>query len=89
MFPQRWRKTLHPEKTQEVTILGEVQSPTSHVFVAGLYPRRVHSLSGGATQKADRKRIYVVRANGDVVSGREAAGSDDPNRWRFTRVTLS
>ena len=25
--------------------------------------------SGGATQKADRGRIYVVRANGDVVTG--------------------
>ena len=25
--------------------------------------------SGGVTQHADRKRIYVVRANGDVVSG--------------------
>jgi polysaccharide export outer membrane protein len=25
--------------------------------------------SGGITQKADRKRIYVVRANGDVISG--------------------
>ncbi len=25
--------------------------------------------SGGITQHADRKRIYVVRANGDVVSG--------------------
>ncbi len=25
--------------------------------------------SGGITQKADRKRIYIVRANGDVVSG--------------------
>ncbi len=25
--------------------------------------------SGGTTQKADKKRIYVVRANGDVVSG--------------------
>ncbi len=25
--------------------------------------------SGGTTQKADKKRIYVVRANGDVISG--------------------
>ena len=25
--------------------------------------------SGGTTQHADRKRIYVVRANGDVLSG--------------------
>jgi polysaccharide biosynthesis/export protein len=58
-----------PKITQEVTILGEVQSPTSHVFQAGLTRDDYIAKSGGATQKADRKRIYVVRANGDVVSG--------------------
>jgi protein involved in polysaccharide export with SLBB domain len=58
-----------PKKTQEVTILGEVQSPTSHVFEPGLTRDDYIAKSGGATQKADRKRIYVVRANGDVVSG--------------------
>jgi polysaccharide export outer membrane protein len=62
-------KLLIPKKTQEVTILGEVQSPTSHVFESGLSRDEYISRSGGTTQKADRKRIYVVRANGDVVSG--------------------
>jgi polysaccharide biosynthesis/export protein len=60
-----------PKKTPEVTILGEVQSPTSHVYQAGLTRDEYIAKSGGTTQKADRKRIYVVRANGDVVaSGR-------------------
>jgi polysaccharide export outer membrane protein len=58
-----------PKRTQEVTILGEVQSPTSHVFAAGLTRDEYIAKSGGTTQKADRKRIYVVRANGDVISG--------------------
>jgi polysaccharide biosynthesis/export protein len=58
-----------PKKTQEITILGEVQSPTSHVYEAGLTRDDYIAKSGGTTQKADRKRIYVVRANGDVVSG--------------------
>ena len=62
-------KLLVPKTTQEVTILGEVQSPTSHVFQAGLTRDDYIAKSGGATQKADRKRIYVVRANGDVISG--------------------
>src|ERR1700721_1478200 len=62
-------KLLVPKTTQEITILGEVQSPTSHVFQAGLTRDDYIGKSGGATQKADRKRIYVVRANGDVVSG--------------------
>ncbi len=60
---------LVPKKLQEVTILGEVQSPTSHVFRAGLTRDDYIAKSGGITQKADRKRIYVVRANGDVVAG--------------------
>ena len=62
-------KLMVPKKTQEITILGEVQSPTSHVFEAGLTRDEYIGRSGGTTQKADRKRIYVVRANGDVVSG--------------------
>jgi polysaccharide biosynthesis/export protein len=62
-------KLLIPKKNPEITILGEVQSPTSHVFQAGLTRDDYIAKSGGTTQKADRKRIYVVRANGDVVSG--------------------
>jgi polysaccharide export outer membrane protein len=58
-----------PKKAPEVTILGEVQSPTSHIYHAGLTRDEYIAKSGGTTQKADRKRIYVVRANGDVVSG--------------------
>src|SRR6266404_4831591 len=62
-------KLLIPKQTQEILILGEVQSPTSHVFEAGLTRDDYLAKSGGITQKADRKRIYVVRANGNVVSG--------------------
>jgi protein involved in polysaccharide export with SLBB domain len=62
-------KLIIPKKTQEVTILGEVQSPTSHVFQPGLTRDDYIAKSGGTTQKADRKRIYVVRANGDVIAG--------------------
>jgi protein involved in polysaccharide export with SLBB domain len=62
-------KLLVPKQSQEITILGEVQSPTSHVYQAGLTRDDYIAKSGGITQKADRKRIYVVRANGDVISG--------------------
>jgi polysaccharide biosynthesis/export protein len=58
-----------PKKTQDVTIIGEVQSPTSHVYGPGLSRDDYIQKSGGTTPHADRKRIYVVRANGDVVSG--------------------
>jgi polysaccharide export outer membrane protein len=46
-----------------------VQNPTSHVFRAGLTRDDYIARSGGTTQLADRSRIYVVRANGDVVTG--------------------
>jgi protein involved in polysaccharide export with SLBB domain len=62
-------KLIVPKRSQEVTILGEVQSPTSHIFEPGLTRDDYIAKSGGATQKADRKRTYVVRANGDVWSG--------------------
>ena len=31
-------KLVIPKKTQEITILGEVQSPTSHVYRARAHP---------------------------------------------------
>jgi polysaccharide biosynthesis/export protein len=69
VFVKDGDKLIIPKKTQEVTILGEVQSPTSHVFETGLTLNDYIAKSGGTTQNADRKRIYVVRANGDVVTG--------------------
>jgi polysaccharide biosynthesis/export protein len=36
--------------------------------VPGLTRSDYIAKSGGTTQKADKKRIYVVRANGDVVT---------------------
>lgn len=65
-------KLIVPKKTQDVTILGEVQSPTSHVFQPGLTRDDYIEKSGGTTQHADKGRIYVVRANGDVVSSQRS-----------------
>ena len=55
-----------PRRTQEVTVIGEVQNSTSHLYQAGLTREQYVELSGGTTQRADRNRIYVVRANGSV-----------------------
>jgi polysaccharide export outer membrane protein len=55
-----------PKQMQEVTVIGEVQSATSHLFTPGLTRDDYIRMSGGATQKADDDRIYVVRANGSV-----------------------
>ncbi len=61
-------KLMVPKQTQEVTVIGEVQSPTSHILQPGLTRDDYIAKSGGITQKADKRRIYVVRANGSVLS---------------------
>lgn len=59
---------LVPGARQEVTVLGEVQNSTSHLFRKGLDSQDYIRLSGGLTRKADDSRIYVVRADGSVVA---------------------
>ncbi len=68
-----------PRRSQEVTVLGEVQTLTSHLYQPSLDRNDYIGLSGGTTQKADRGRIYVVRANGQVVasSGSKWFGNDE------------
>ncbi|MEL6949446.1 MAG: SLBB domain-containing protein [Pseudomonadota bacterium] len=64
---------LIPQQTQEVTVIGEVQYATSHLFDPELDRDDYISRSGGLTVKADDRRIYVVRANGQVVAGTTTA----------------
>ncbi len=69
-----------PPVTQEVTVTGEVFYPTSHLYTRGLDRDRYVNMSGGATGKADAKRIYVIRADGSVESGKnwfEDMSADD------------
>jgi protein involved in polysaccharide export with SLBB domain len=66
-------RLLVPGQLQEVTVLGEVQSTTSHLWDPDLSRDDYIRMSGGTTQNADRSRIYVVRANGSVVSGNSSA----------------
>ncbi|MGH8222808.1 MAG: SLBB domain-containing protein [Woeseiaceae bacterium] len=63
---------LVPRESQTVTIIGEVQFPTSHVYESGITRDDYIGLSGGTTSRADRKRIYVVRADGSVVAAQSS-----------------
>ena len=62
-------RLLIPKATQVVTVLGESQQNTSHLFQPGLSRDDYIDLSGGLTRRADKKLIYVVRASGAVVAG--------------------
>ena len=59
-----------PKFEQEVTVIGEVQSVTSHLYRPGLTRSDYIAMSGGETQRADNSRVYVVRADGSVVVGK-------------------
>jgi protein involved in polysaccharide export with SLBB domain len=61
---------LVPRLRQYVTVIGEVQNATSHVWKQSLAKADYVALSGGMTSRADAKRSYVVRANGSVVPSR-------------------
>ena len=69
-----------PRFQQEVTVIGEVQNSTSHLFRPELGRDDYIALSGGMSNRADHAKIYVVRANGSVVA---SSGS----RWFQTGGT--
>ena len=62
-----------PKQTQEVTIIGEVQYATSHLYNDELNRDDYINRSGGMTYKADADRIYIVRANGEVLSSEQSS----------------
>jgi polysaccharide export outer membrane protein len=58
-----------PKFQQQVTVIGEVQNSTSHLYTPGTTRDGYIAMSGGTTRMADKGRIYIVRANGSVVLG--------------------
>jgi polysaccharide export outer membrane protein len=58
-----------PKQRQEVMVIGEVQSASSHLYKRQMSRDDYIDQSGGVTRQADHKQIYVVRADGSVESG--------------------
>ncbi len=56
-----------PNYRQEVSIIGEVQQPTSYFYDSSLSVADYLEQSGGLLESADRRKIYVVKASGKVV----------------------
>ena len=57
-----------PRFKHYVSVIGEVQNATTHVYKNDLDRDDYVQLSGGTTERADEKRTYVVRANGSVIA---------------------
>ena len=76
-------RLLIPTRSQVVTVLGETQQNTSHLYDDSLSREDYIDLSGGLTRRADKRRIYVVRASGAVVTANRS-------RWlgRSSRVEI-
>jgi protein involved in polysaccharide export with SLBB domain len=60
-------RLLIPKVNQEVTILGEVRRPTSYLFDPDISPLDYIKQSGGFKDRADKKGVFIVKADGAVI----------------------
>jgi len=59
-----------PKKAGYVMVNGQVFSPTAIGFQSGRSARWYLSQAGGLTQLADRKAVFVIRADGSVIAAK-------------------
>lgn len=59
---------LIPRTRQEVSVIGEVQRPTSHLFDPKASLADYVDRSGGLTELADGGNVFVIRSSGEVAS---------------------
>ena len=60
-------KLIIPQFRQEVTILGEVQRSASHLFRKNSKLKDYLEMSGGFTEAADKRGVYLIKSSGEVV----------------------
>jgi len=61
-------KLFVPSLPYEVSVVGEVQFATSHLFNAKLDIKHYIQRSGGFTANADESRVFAVKSNGSVLT---------------------
>ena len=69
-----------PKRTNYVIVSGQVFNPTAVSYLPGRSAKWYLSQSGGVTQIADKSAVFVVRADGSVLSAKNNSGfwSGDP-----------
>ena len=60
-------RLLIPKYSQEVTVIGEVQRPTSFMFNPRFSQADYLMQGGGVKDSADKRGIYIVKASGEVI----------------------
>lgn len=63
-----------PKKTNYVIVSGQVFNPTAVSYLPGRSAKWYLSQSGGLTQIADKSAVFVVRADGSVLSAKNNSG---------------
>ena len=63
-----------PATRQSVAVIGEVFVANSHLFKSNLTINDYISLSGGANDYADENNIYLIKADGSIVSPSQLSG---------------
>ncbi|MDA9920340.1 SLBB domain-containing protein, partial [bacterium] len=66
-----------PKLSNTVSVIGEVKRAGTHTFQSELSLDDYVDLSAGFTRRADNGGLYIVKANGSVVTM-------ERNLWRFT-----
>ena len=59
-----------PQKSLTVAIIGQVRRQGTHVFQSDYDVNDYVSLAAGMTSRADKKAMYIVKANGTVMSAK-------------------
>jgi protein involved in polysaccharide export with SLBB domain len=69
-----------PKKTNYIMVSGQVFNPTAVSYLPGRSAKWYLRQSGGLTQIADKGAVFVVRADGSVLSSKNVSGvwSGDP-----------
>ncbi|SOU39722.1 SLBB domain-containing protein [Pseudoalteromonas carrageenovora] len=55
-----------PSKRDSISVIGEVNYSTSHLYKSGVTLEDYIDLSGGLKDRADEDSIYIIKANGSV-----------------------
>jgi len=63
-----------PKKTNYVVVSGQVFNPTAVSYLPGRSAKWYLGQSGGLTQVADKSAVFVVRADGSVLSAKNNSG---------------
>ena len=76
---------LIPKEPENVNVLGEVYNPTAFLFEKGKRTNFYLGRAGGPTANAEKDEMYIVRADGSVLSKSQGGSSyswdPETNRW--------